>query len=212
MATRETPTDTIPTPPKRSDDRLEREVQVVRTHQSDQHHQVTGALLIASASLGGVILGFCLGFGLQAQRCPHQTVAPGFTVAVTGPARQQGFAGASSSDLPLLGVEFAVQQNSPKGVLVNGVVPGTAAEQMGLLAGDRIQQVGNNTITRSEELLRAVRQHQPGDTTSIRYCRGTTCSTKAVTLGELPANRFTRLHRLHRYGSMHDRRFPHRTR
>ncbi len=214
MATRETPPDTTQVAdPKRSDDRLEREVQVMRTHPGDSHHQVTGALLIASASLGGVILGFCLGFGLHAQRCPQQMArATSFTVAES--ARLQRFSAfpASPLGLPLLGVEFSVGQNSPEGVQINSVLPGTAAEQVGLLTGDRILQIGNRPITQSAELIRTVRQYQPGDTTSVRYCRGTKCATKEVTLGRLPTShqRAQPLHlRRHAQQLMH-RRFPHR--
>jgi S1-C subfamily serine protease len=77
----------------------------------------------------------------------------------------------------------SVTTGNRQGAYVAQVVPGGAADQAGLKAGDVITLADSTLITSADVLSVVVERHQPGDTISIRYVRGGAEATASVTLG-----------------------------
>ncbi|MBI2073124.1 MAG: M20/M25/M40 family metallo-hydrolase [Gemmatimonadetes bacterium] len=72
---------------------------------------------------------------------------------------------------------------SPGGVRLTGVRPGSPAEQAGLKGGDVLIQLGDTPIKNLYHMTDALRAHQPGETVVLVYVRdGQRIETK-VTLG-----------------------------
>ncbi len=55
------------------------------------------------------------------------------------------------------------------GVTIAGVVPGSAADQAGLAAGDQITSVAGHSVTSSADIQSLLGQHHPGDRISISW-------------------------------------------
>jgi S1-C subfamily serine protease len=85
-----------------------------------------------------------------------------------------------------------------RGVLVERIIPGSGAEQAGLqggttqvlvagesyqLGGDLIVQAGGQDVASTERLREIVSEHQPGDTLSVEYYRGSELRNADVKLG-----------------------------
>lgn len=73
-----------------------------------------------------------------------------------------------NANSPLLGV--AMQESSDR-CLVTQVVPESAAEKAGLRQGDVITQLGQYSVSNSEELTRAVRLYRVGDAVTVGIIR-----------------------------------------
>lgn len=109
-------------------------------------------------------------------------------------------------DHPLFGVlgqsitsTIAKQFQLPRsGVLVERIIPGSGAEKAGLqggtsqvvvegesyqLGGDLIVKAGDLEVTTTEQLREIVSQHEPGDTLSVEFYRGSERRTADVKLG-----------------------------
>jgi S1-C subfamily serine protease len=86
----------------------------------------------------------------------------------------------------------------PHGVLVERILPGSGAEQAGLLGGtsqvvvagesyelggDLIVKAGGQDIVSTERLRELVSQHQPGDTLAVEFYRGDELRSADVKLG-----------------------------
>ncbi len=79
--------------------------------------------------------------------------------------------------------------NSARGVAIAGVVPGSAAAQAGLTAGDQITSVAGHTITSSSDIQSVLKNHHPGDKISIGWTDQSSQSHSAtVTLTNGPAD------------------------
>jgi S1-C subfamily serine protease len=85
------------------------------------------------------------------------------------------------------------------GVLIEGVVPGGAADRAGLHGGNQVAYLGNmqisiggdlivaidgQEITNSQDISEIMNQHQPGDAVTVTFFRGRRKMTARVTLGE----------------------------
>jgi len=73
--------------------------------------------------------------------------------------RQGGFLGVSCLD-------------GPDQCEISSVVPGSAAEEAGLMEDDVIIGVGDTEVTKFKDLQDAINQHVPGDEVEVRYRRG----------------------------------------
>jgi S1-C subfamily serine protease len=71
------------------------------------------------------------------------------------------------------------------GAYVDEVTPGSGADKAGVNRGDVIVEADGDAITRSDEVLRAVRGHHAGDRITIVLLRGGTRKTVTVTLGTI---------------------------
>jgi hypothetical protein len=73
--------------------------------------------------------------------------------------RQGGFLGVTCLD------GFEVCQ-------INGVIPGSAAEEAGLIKDDIILRIGDAEVNRFRDLQEAINQHLPGDSIDVTFRRG----------------------------------------
>ena len=69
------------------------------------------------------------------------------------------------------------------GAFVLDVLPGSAAEAAGLQPDDVIVALGSDDVGSSDDLLTAVRKHEPGDRVEITWIRGARSQTATLTLG-----------------------------
>jgi S1-C subfamily serine protease len=88
--------------------------------------------------------------------------------------------------------------------VIGEVVAGGPADRAGLRGGDRLVQVGNSIIpvggdiitemdgrevTSSDELIRMIRDHRPGERVALKALRGRRFLRIELTLGEKPRRR-----------------------
>ncbi len=69
-------------------------------------------------------------------------------------------------------------------VMVEKVVPGSAAEQAGIQSGDLILKLGDKQVTSGDELSSAIGEYKPGDTAVLTLQRNGQEMTVEVTFGE----------------------------
>ena len=92
-----------------------------------------------------------------------------------------------------LGVEVTPSQagagslgQASSGVVIAGVVPGTAAPRAGLSAGDTIISVGGHQITSDSDLQKVIEQYHPGDKVTVDWANQsgqTHAATVTLTVG-----------------------------
>jgi S1-C subfamily serine protease len=73
-----------------------------------------------------------------------------------------------------------------EGALVAGVAPGSPAADAGIEPGDVIVGFGDAVVRTAEDLLAALRDHEPGDQVPVQIVRGGSETTLTVRLGEFP--------------------------
>jgi putative serine protease PepD len=83
-----------------------------------------------------------------------------------------------------LGVELS---ETPDGLRVTGVRPGTPADRAGLEAGDVIAGIENHAVETGGDLRRELSERRPGDTVQLELRRGSGAEIVTVTLGDRPA-------------------------
>ena len=79
--------------------------------------------------------------------------------------------------------------NDKPGVVLDGVVPGGAAEKAGLRRGDRIVALGGREVRTIQDLMYVLRAAKPGDTAVVAIVRGGKRVTKNVTYKESKRSR-----------------------
>ena len=87
--------------------------------------------------------------------------------------------GASLGTVP----SYSEDPNAAKGVVLSDVIPGGAAAQAGLKAGDRIIQIGTHEIANVRDLMFVLEQSKPGEQTTIVYVRGGKQASVNATFG-----------------------------
>ena len=73
-----------------------------------------------------------------------------------------------------------------EGALVLSVTPGSPAENAGIRPGDVVTRIGDEEIATSDDLVAAVRTHEPGEKVRIVLHRGGEEETVTATLGSRP--------------------------
>jgi S1-C subfamily serine protease len=73
------------------------------------------------------------------------------------------------------------------GVVVYAVASGGPAARAGIRPGDVLTKVGNKRINSAEELLAALREHDPGETVSVSYLRDGTDRTAQLGVADRPS-------------------------
>jgi S1-C subfamily serine protease len=90
-------------------------------------------------------------------------------------------------DTAFLGVQLADAQLGQGGVLVAGVVDGSAAARAGIVAGDTVTAVGGRSVGSADQLRAAISAHRPGDSVTVTWTDGGgNTHTKSVSLGSGP--------------------------
>ena len=71
-----------------------------------------------------------------------------------------------------------------KGIILRQVLPGSAADDAGLEAGDIILSMDGQTLHNIGELSKFLISHQPGDTMNMTLLRDSEELIASITLGE----------------------------
>ncbi|GIW71343.1 MAG: protease [Planctomycetota bacterium] len=87
---------------------------------------------------------------------------------------------------PFLGIRLGEERLDPSGIVVAGVLPGSAAAAAELLAGDLIHRIGEVTITDARSLSRALRRYAPGDRVVVVVVRDGVPRELELVLGARP--------------------------
>ena len=90
-----------------------------------------------------------------------------------------------------LGVAASGAPTSTRGAFLGTLVPGGPAARAGLRPGDVVTKIGDATITKANDLVAAVADHQPGDRVKVSVKRGSQSVDVTVTLGKQPAQSAT---------------------
>jgi serine protease Do len=88
----------------------------------------------------------------------------------------------AESRRPLLGISFKTD-STLKGVELDSVAPGGAAEKAGIKAGDVIVAFDGKEIQYFDELRGAISRHAPGDKVTVKVLRGETAMEFECELG-----------------------------
>ena len=137
---------------------------------------ITTAKYSGSSSSGASIEG--IGFAI-----PINDVADLLDDLVTHGYAKGPYLGVSVSDMD---TQSASYFGMPMGVYVNEVVEGFCAQKAGMQAKDIITQVGDDAVQSVNELTRALRKHEPGETVEITIYRAGAQMKLSVTLDEKP--------------------------
>lgn len=86
------------------------------------------------------------------------------------PESRRGFMGVYTDELHADQAE-ALGLDSQQGVYLEGIVPGSGAEQAGLKKGDVITGIDGRNLDAAYELSDALTDHSPGDTIAVAYWR-----------------------------------------
>lgn len=97
-------------------------------------------------------------------------------------AHERPMIGLYPSDVP---AQVAEREGLPPGtgVLVVGIIPGSAAERMGLHGGDVILTFNGRPVSSYAEIVAARDQYSAGDLADIRFSRGGNVLTASAPLG-----------------------------
>lgn len=87
---------------------------------------------------------------------------------------------------PFLGVEIDDATTGRAGARVTRVIPGTAAEEVGILVDDVVVSVEGVPVRSGADLVAQVRAHRPGSTVTLGIFRGSEEIMVDVTLGVQP--------------------------
>jgi serine protease Do len=120
-------------------------------------------------------------------------ILPDIQKAFKWTSEPQGFLGVEIHDMSKdLAGYFDVGED--QGVLVLGVTADGPAEKAGMKAGDVILEVDGKQVSDADQLVKYVRQHDPGDRVDLRVKRKGRIETAEVELGkaESPAKALVR--------------------
>ncbi len=128
-------------------------------------------------SEGAVSLGFAI---------PSATVVDVVKQLIVNGKATHAFLGVSSTAItPEIQQQLGL--STDKGVAVQRVGANSPAAQAGLKTGDVIVDIDGQAIASPEDLLAAIREHQPGDRITVTYLRDGQKQTADVTLTDRPA-------------------------
>ncbi|MGW1343624.1 trypsin-like peptidase domain-containing protein [Kribbella sp. NPDC002412] len=121
------------------------------------------ATVRGSEQSGNIGLGFAIPID-QARRTAQQLIATG------------------KASYPVIGAQVDMQFEG--GARVSRVEPASPALRAGLRVGDVITSINNLAVASAEELIVAIRTHQPGESVRLVYERGGKARSVTVTLGQ----------------------------
>jgi putative serine protease PepD len=124
---------------------------------------------ITGSQSGSIGLGFAIPIN-EARRIAGQIITQGYsTHAIIGVSLNARYSGS--------GAQIGTATSG------DAVTPGGPAAKAGIQTGDVIVAVDGEKITTADELIVAIRRHQPGQRISMTYVRGGTRRTVTVLLG-----------------------------
>ncbi len=109
---------------------------------------------------------------------------PGRLEVIRTAAPKEAGGGARSEGRPSLGIIPDFAERAEPGVLITGVMPGSAAEKAGLQGGDVVLGLGGRTVLNLQDLQYALGAHRPGDVVELAYRHAGQAVTVKVTLAE----------------------------
>jgi putative serine protease PepD len=129
---------------------------------------------VTNQQSGSIGLGFAIPID-EARRIAEQIITRGFsTHAIIGVTLDAAFTGSGARiGAPPTG-GAAVKSNGPAG-------------KAGIESGDVITAVDGERVTTADELIVAIRRHQPGQKVSLTYVRNGHSATVTLTLGSAPS-------------------------
>ncbi len=136
------------------------------------------SLLIAALVLALSVMVWSIAAAQDATTTEEPTAES--TAEPTMPAMQE----ATPSPRPFLGVAL---QDSPTGVQVAQVVPGSAADDAGLKVGDIITAINGDAVSSSQDTATKVGALRPGEQINIDFTRGSDKMSVTATLGSQTA-------------------------
>jgi S1-C subfamily serine protease len=141
---------------------------LIETNAALQPGDSGGPLVTSAGKVIGMDTAASTGFQFQAA---HQGYAIPINQAVT--LAKQIKAGVGSlvvhiGSTPFLGVSVATNQGQA-GALVISVVPGSPADQAGIVAGDTLTALNGQTISTYDQLSSLLLQHHAGDAVTLTY-------------------------------------------
>ena len=87
---------------------------------------------------------------------------------------------------PMSWLGMEVETQSPSGVVVATVAPGSQGELAGIEPGDVIQQINNRSMNATGDIAKAISGLHAGAPVQIEISRGSTLYNTSATLGRHP--------------------------
>jgi putative serine protease PepD len=101
-----------------------------------------------------------------------------------GGSSTSGSSGSQATSGAFLGVSVSDGDN---GALIEGVEPGSPADNAGLRQGDEIVDLGGKSVDSSAALTTAMRSHKPGDKVKVTWLRNNSRQSADVSLVSRPS-------------------------
>jgi len=96
----------------------------------------------------------------------------------------------TSDTRAFLGVTPSEEESEGQGVVIGHVEEGSAAEKMGLQAGDRITSINGESVSDFDALAERIRSMQPGDQITVNALRDGQVQEYSGSLGERKSHRY----------------------
>lgn len=127
---------------------------------------------------------------LKATRSTDNAVGPGIVVSTTVVKRLQQFVAAGrEGPMPMAYLGISVMEDGQQ-VIVGNVASQSPADAAGFARGDTVVAIADQSVKRSEELLRAIASCKVGETVRMKVRRDGELMDREVKLAErVPANR-----------------------
>lgn len=114
------------------------------------------------------------------------TRVPGVSGSWNLNSDHQGFFN-EDNNRPMLGV---TTDKTDEGTTILSITKESAAEKMGLKAGDVIKKLNDKTIGSPDELTAAIKSHKPGDKVTVTFLRDKKENTASAELGKWKSQNF----------------------
>ena len=147
------------------------------------------AIVVAVLLIGG--LGFAIGYmtgdddGADSANASSSQVTPngGTSNGNNGGLPNGNGNGQTAAPIAFLGVELESAADNG-GARITNVRDDSPAADAGLKSGDVVTKIDDTTVSDDDDLIRAIRAHDPGDDVTVTYTRDGNTEEAEVTLGD----------------------------